>query len=480
MKVTKEIPVSEIDFGTRYREDYGDIKELAESMNKLGQIHPIVVLTSKAAAASEELFGTMKDPMNNKYLLVAGGRRTTAVKSEFYDGDTIRAEIWHEPMSERDFREIELEENIRRKDLTWQEQVASKKALYDLKVEKHGEKKPGPNQNKGVSKKDVAEAVNEHPRTFSRDVKLAEALEKIPALKNAKNPAEARKILKKLKKQDDRARKVKQAKAKKDNTPQGIRKKELLQAYRVGDMLELVKDVQDNTIDLVEFDPPYAIDLDNLKKNADKSLVTLDYHEIEDFDYKSFMKQAFEEAYRIMKRNSWMIVWFGPEPWFEPIYQWIRAAGKPEGMPDEQWFDHPESFKLRRIPGIWWRTGGAQLNQPDKYFAHCYDMFFYVRKGSPGIQKQGRGDVFNTRPVYYKNKTHPTQRPVRLYREIFECLVAPDSLICSLCAGSGAPILGADLAHMKAFGFDLSKEFYEAYAERVLDGKPGEWSDRNR
>ena len=59
-----DVRISEINVGERFRENYGDIEELQESIEKHGVIQPITICESLAG--------------ENRYDLVAGGRRLRA------------------------------------------------------------------------------------------------------------------------------------------------------------------------------------------------------------------------------------------------------------------------------------------------------------------------------------------------------------------------------------------------------------------
>jgi ParB family chromosome partitioning protein len=89
------VPITEIQVGERRREDMGDIAELAESISRFGLFHPLVV---------DESLG-----------LIAGGRRLAACKHLGWERVPVR---YFANLSDEDKQEIELEENIRRKDLT--------------------------------------------------------------------------------------------------------------------------------------------------------------------------------------------------------------------------------------------------------------------------------------------------------------------------------------------------------------------------
>lgn len=88
-------PIDAISIGERRREDYGDLASLASSIEHYGLLHPIVI-----------------DDEGN---LVAGGRRLEAVKLLGWSSVAVTR---LGELSDNERRAIELEENLRRKDLT--------------------------------------------------------------------------------------------------------------------------------------------------------------------------------------------------------------------------------------------------------------------------------------------------------------------------------------------------------------------------
>jgi len=107
-----KLPISEIIVGERRREEMGDIQRLAESIQQFTLLHPIVV-----------------DEQKN---LVAGGRRLMACKSLGWR--EIEATFLGE-LSDKQRQEIELEENLRRKDLTEIEKSRNMVKLAEIKAE---------------------------------------------------------------------------------------------------------------------------------------------------------------------------------------------------------------------------------------------------------------------------------------------------------------------------------------------------------
>lgn len=162
--------ISTIKIGPRQRIELGDIEELADSMNRLGQIHNIGI--------------------NEHNLLIWGRRRLESAKQLGWETIEVTQRTG---LSEVDEQEIELEEDIRRKSRTWQEEVIAVAKLYALKSQRA--RKEGESFGvrdfaaySGIGKSLVAEYV----------FKVADELLKAPrdeSLWNAANYNEAMQVL---------------------------------------------------------------------------------------------------------------------------------------------------------------------------------------------------------------------------------------------------------------------------------------------
>jgi ParB family chromosome partitioning protein len=105
-----QVPIDDIIVKKRIRGELGDIEALAESLKRYGQISPIV--------------------LGKKNVLIAGGRRLEAAKSLGWR--TINALVM-ETAGELERLEIEVEENIRRKELSPEEAANAARKIYHLK-----------------------------------------------------------------------------------------------------------------------------------------------------------------------------------------------------------------------------------------------------------------------------------------------------------------------------------------------------------
>ncbi len=435
------VPITDIDFGDRSREDYGDIEGLASDIERNELICPIAIWSDTG------------DP---PYVLAAGGRRYLAhISLAKFE---IACRIYDKPLSELDFLLIELAENIHRKELDHMEKCNLSKKIDDLYKKIEGEKTSTSPDADGWSMRDTADFIGKSPATVSLDISLAKAHEEMPELEldKCKNQAEATKKLKRV--QETIVRKgiaERASKVLKDE------EKKFIDKYMVGDFFDLIKKVPDNSMNLVEIDPPYGIDIQSLKK-FDKDSGSHDamygdsYNEISAQIYPQFVEKVLDECWPKMTDNSWLIFWFGPEPWFETIYGIIEKVG----------------FKTRRITAHWQKPNG-QTMQPDIYLANTSEQFFYARKGNPTIAKKGRSNEFRFDPVPPAQKIHETERPVELLREILSTFCWEGSRVLVPFLGSGNTHVAARDEKMFSLGFDLTKEYKEAFVARYYSNKGG-------
>ena len=449
----KTVGINDIEVIDRAREELGDIDELVESINREGLIQPLAV--------AEVFWSPDNGPEPvHKYRLLAGGRRYEAcIISEI---QKVPVRIYDKELSELEIKSIELAENIYRKDFEWQEEVKLKKEIHELQTEVYGEKvttKAGTPEEIGWSKRDTAALLNESPSGLVQDMQLADALDFIPGLDKAKNKSEANKLLKKVQSQVIEEELAKRLKEKKANTPLSKQRKELVDNFMIRDFFEGIKKVPDGSIDLVELDPPYGVDLrGQKKKKGNVETTTMNYNEVAADEYTKFMNKVFKECYKKMSSNSWMICWFGPHPWFQTIYDGLMSAG----------------FETRMIPGIWYK-GTGQTMQPNMYLANDYEMFFYARKGSPSISLQGRGNTFNYKPVPAGKKSHPTERPIEMIQDVLTTFGWKGCRVLVPFLGSGNTLLASANMGMSAFGFELSKQYKDSFVVKAHSAEPGQY-----
>lgn len=412
---------------TRIRTEYGDIDDLAESIKAHGQIQPIVI--------------------NRSYELLAGGRRLAAC---------IKANVsvlclFRDTIDALEFRVIELEENLKRKELTFVENAFLTREIDRLKKAIFGKKQSGrAARSGGWGNDDTAKLLNKSTGSISNALNLADALDVFPQLAEAKNENDARKMLAKI----EEGLILEEMKKRHIERPNG----NWIAAqnhYIVQDALTGLAEVASGTADFAEVDTPYGVDLNkNKKTKAGDGLTTTEkYIEWEGETFFENMQLVASETYRILKPDSWAVVWYGQE-------HYSRVRGILESV----------GFILDKIPAVWYKGKGmAQTNQPELYLARSYEVFFICRKGTPPLRQRGRVNVFDYQSVHASARIHPTEKPLELLDELIVTFCYPKSRVLVPFLGSGNTLRAVYKNECSGFGFDLNEDLKIKFLARVAD-----------
>lgn len=431
-----EIPLKQIAVIDRAREDYGDVRDLAETIKEHGLLQPITVMPYSGGEES--------------YRLLAGGRRYYAHAEAGLD--TIQA-IVREFSSDVDMFEVELIENIQRKDLTWQERAKLEKKIYDLK---------------GTTRA-TGEAMGHSAMQVSRNVRLADALEAFPELASMKSAKDAHKALAKmeegviLKELERRARE--KAAEQSELIVSGGEEIELPpelkaftwadRAFIVGDALMGLNDLYSGEdaakFQFAEIDPPYGIDLGEIKRRGDVSLIDF-YTEIAKGGYPEFLGTLFHSVWVHLDQDAFAIVWFGITH-YELVRESLRRVG----------------FSVNDVPCIWYKGNQGQTNQPDYNLANCYETFLVARRGKAVVRRPGRSNVFHFAPLAADKKIHATEKPLELMEEIVSTFAYPGTRAVVPFLGSGVTLRALNKGGIQGVGWDLSGEVKTRFMMKVQE-----------
>jgi len=422
------INIAEIEIGERARQEMGNLEDLEGSMKEVGMAQPICVVEQEGEFP---------------YALLGGERRLGILIA--HGNEVVPARLYPPDISEIQRNIIELAENFYRKDFEYWEYDNQIAKIHKLQQEALGKKTSTAEDASGWSMQDTGDMMGVSKMTVSSAVKRNEAREAFPELfTGCKTQKDATKVLDKLNEavvKDAIAKKVQEQKS---NTTL----KTFSDNYILMDFFKGVKELPENHFHLIEIDPPYGIKLTEQKKKDGMSQYALDdYNEIDADEYDNFLFKVLEESYRVATDHSWLICWFAPEPWFATVYNSILKAG----------------WQTSRMCGIWTKGTPGQNMNPSIRLSNSYEMFFYAWKGQPALAKAGRSNEFHYSPVPAARKTHPTERPIELMKDIYETFAFPGSRILIPFLGSGSGLFAADEAQMTAMGFELGKAFKDSF-----------------
>lgn len=412
--IKQKMPLSSILVGERFRTDLGDIDALAANIAEYGLLSPLVVSSD----------GT----------LIAGGRRYAACRQVGLPDVPV---VVVDNPAEVDRREIELIENVFRKDMDWAERARLEERIHALKKE----------QDPNWSQRDQSEYMDQSLGATNRRLQLAQFLQVMPELAGCETEQEAVKLLQGVRERLVIEKLAEQARANPAH-------RWAADHYHIGNALEGMQAMHSGVVQFAEVDPPYAVDLHQHKSKlqlgaADPSIAP--YHEIEGKDYPGFIKEAAEQVYHVLGDNTFA-VWWHASRWGHEVRLILEGVG----------------FHVQPVPAIWVKVNyNGQSNMPSRALSAAYEPFWICEKGQPMLHKQGRNNVFAYQPPTPSERFHPAERPLDLILDVLDTFSHPGQVVISPFLGSGNTLRAAYRMHRTAFGWDLSTEYKDAFLAKV-------------
>lgn len=456
-----KIKLTDLKIGDRIRKDLGDINELAASLARLGQLQPIIV-----------------DDDNQ---LIAGGRRTAA--ATLLGWDEIEAKLYKD-CDELLRKDIELEENLKRKALEWPEEVLAIKGIYDLRVARFGEASPGrrsildglDGSSHGYSMGDAAEDLERSKASISMDLALARALIEMPGIALEASKAAAWKRFKRSKETEIRSAQAARTRIEDlniyqpdaENDPDEHVHTEPSQPpkqpiKRIGwkgkgmlylaDSLDVLRYMPKESIDCIVTDPPYGIDLYREGQETSGNRLAQQagtMYDDDPFKVMNTLDQVFMHAAELLKPNGHAYVFFHMTRYEETYLMLRKHFGTCEETP---------IIWIKNTPGI---------GDPNRSWVYAYEPCFFINRGRHLHKPQAFNYLqYNTIPAAHK--IHPTEKPAALLRHLIQASCLPNETVLDPFAGSGSTLAAAAQLGCKFIGIEKHEPFHRSAVERVAE-----------
>ena len=229
------------------------------------------------------------------------------------------------------------------------------------------------------------------------------------------------------------------------------------------DCLEGLKQLEDNSVDLILTDPPYNIDFSKYDSLTDETgrkfhyTEKLSWDKKVNIDMKELSKELFKEFNRILKESGSVVI-FGSREWayyyYEPAIQ--------------------NNFDLK-CQIIWIKSNPIpQLRHKNYRSAHENIIWFarYKEKKCPFtfnfINQKEMKNVFEFPILQGKERLdHPTQKPLKLIRKLIQIHSNPKDLVVDCFAGSGTTLVSCKELDREFIGFEIEPKYIEMANKRL-------------
>jgi site-specific DNA-methyltransferase (adenine-specific) len=219
------------------------------------------------------------------------------------------------------------------------------------------------------------------------------------------------------------------------------------------DCLDVLKQIPDNSIDLVVTDPPYKVisggnKSEKWKSGYSKSVLFKNDGKIFDFNNIDF-NDWIPEIYRILK----------PATHFYCMTNTINIAKILQVCEDV-------GFKLHNI--LVWEKNTANANR--WYMKNCEFTLFFRKGESKTINNPSSKMVHHFNNII-GNKTHPTEKPVELMKFYIENSSNIDDLVLDPFMGSGSTVIACKESNRKCIGIEIDTKYFDTAKDRLIKHK---------
>lgn len=427
------INLDKITVKERSRKDLGLIGELAESIKKLGLLQPLV--------------------LEDNLELRAGARRLAAVR--LLGWSTVPC-ILLSSLTPLERLEIELEENIKRKNFEWQEEVRLKEEISQLRAKAS----PGVTLEQTAQKMGISESGLKADLQLARAVREWPELHKEPDKSNALNKAK-RLIEKKLRTLQVSINTTLGPVQVTDNLGPLSNIKLYKQAgvtLFLQDCVEGLKTIPDSSIDLLLTDYPYGVGLDKaygFQKSWDEV-----YNDSADYVLQHLLPATTPEIARVLKPGAHFYIFF-------------------PSLHQQAFYDQFSKYlTVQKVPLIWNKVFGGSNYRPYSNYTPNYEPLWFGYKGQEPRKLAVPGFcVLTYTNLAGQQKTHPAEKPFPLIKYLMEQSSLSGETVLELFAGSGVVLEAALRLGRKALGFELSERWFDVVVERLENAKNGKESN---
>ncbi len=427
------INIDDIIVGTRARKDMGNVDGMVSSIKEFGLIQPIIL-------------NEVRENDLTHTTLVVGGRRLAALRrlgiTELIHGTHF---LWRYEEDNLRLKSIELEENLKRKDMTWDEVIAAKAKLLEIMQQIHGvqaaqggrptarESAAGTTDGFGVRK--LAAMLGESAATTSSDLQLASMLKVMPHLTRCENKSAALRqgVLTAVvgviqHREEEKKVELATAVANGTATEKAISEAKDWKLYE-GDFRDNISKIASGSVDLVFTDLPYGVDLD---KNNMQGINFTDSRAA----IISLLPTITQESYRILREGRYAVYWFGFN-----FYTELKTSLEQVG------------FQVNPIPVVWIKHRNYSPN-PLRWYTSGYEQAFVVCKGDAKLIRPGSNDLIDIPNISVNEKINVSQKPVQLCEKFILDMTLPSATIVDMFAGSGSTGVAAIKNGRKAVLFE--------------------------
>ncbi len=399
---------------------------LTESIRTKGLLHPIVVRRE-----------------GNETWLVAGERRLKAITDLWALGGVLRhdAQAFLEgqvpvvtlgELSSVESEEAELEENVVRMDLTWQERAAAEARLHKFRAMAAASK--GADHTVAATTREVHGQTTPGLVAATRQNIVVAGQLSDPEVAGARSLADAYKVVKRKEEQKVNAR-----------LGAEVGKTFSVASHRLLKFLPINETVSSSM---------GADEFNDAGGSVPGGVVAGNIHSYEDSkeNFEALMTALMPQLFRVAKTQAHLYLFCDIDR-----FHWLRALAAKAG------------WQVHRTPLVWHKLQAQRVPWPEHGPRRCFEVILYAIKGKKRVTRIAP-DVL---PIGQdENLGLAAQKPVALFQELLSRSTKPGDTVLDFCCGTGPIFPAAHALTVAATGIELSQGTYGIALKRLKGMMP--------
>lgn len=211
---------------------------------------------------------------------------------------------------------------------------------------------------------------------------------------------------------------------------------------RLGDCLELMKNIPNGSVDLVLTDPPYGMDFQSHYRKEMYSKIVND-------NALDWIEKYVDECFRILKENT--AVYF--------FCSWHNVDIFKQSI--------EKKFKIKNI--LIWEKNNTSMGDLKGSYAPKYEMIIFAHKGRKLLNGFRYADIIKANRT--GNKFHPTEKPVDLLELFIKNSSDENAVVFDGFMGSGSTGVACVNTNRNFIGIEIDKEYFNIAKTRIEDAE---------
>ena len=222
----------------------------------------------------------------------------------------------------------------------------------------------------------------------------------------------------------------------------------IINTIQLGDCYKLIKDIPDNSIDLILTDPPYELDTIGSKNNDISKTFAKCNNQLKNIS-DGINEEILEQFMRVLKKPN-IYIWCNKKQ----ILQYLKFF--------------VEKYKCNFDVIVWCKTNPTPLCGGNYLIDKEFCLYF--RKNIK------LNTTFNTAKTFYvssKNKgdknsfSHPTIKPINIIKNFIINSSNKNDVVLDCFCGSGTTCLACKETGRKYIGMEIDEEYYKIAIDRI-------------